>query len=135
MYPLFVNLFCQFRIKYYLCIGNNRRTMNTSSGSHREDVINQVSQLRNQVVPSAKMILFGSQARGDAHAESDWDFVMLLKKDRVTLEDFDRYAFPFVELGWSMGEYFSVKQFTLEDWARRANTPFYQNVLRDGIEL
>lgn len=103
--------------------------------TYKENVIDKVRSLRNEVVPSAKMILYGSQARGDARAESDWDFVMLLNKDKVTREDFDRYAFPFVELGWSMGEYFSVKQYTLEDWAKREYTPFCQNVIRDGIEL
>ena len=29
-----------------------------------------------EVIPGAKVILFGSRARGDSHKESDWDFLI-----------------------------------------------------------
>ncbi|MBX9945343.1 MAG: nucleotidyltransferase domain-containing protein [Reyranella sp.] len=39
----------------------------------------------------AKMVLFGSRARGEAHTESDWDIVVFLA-DNPTMEDRHRLA-------------------------------------------
>ena len=44
-------------------------------------------------------------------------------------------TYPFVLLGLKHGEYFSVKQYTFKDWDKRKGTPFYKNVMREGIEL
>ena len=92
--------------------------------------------LRKATLPQdGKLMLFGSQARGDAHEESDWDFIMLLNKEKIDCEDFDTYAYPFVLLGLKWGEYFSVKQYTFNEWETRKNTPFYNNVMKEGIEI
>ena len=60
---------------------------------------------------------------------------MLLNKPRIEYEDFGRYAYPFVELGITFGEYFSVKQYTTEEWKQRKGTPFYKNVEKEGVEI
>lgn len=39
----------------------------------------------------AKMVLFGSRARGEAHEESDWDIAVFLRAD-PTMEDRHRLA-------------------------------------------
>ena len=71
----------------------------------RKEVIHSIREKAVQVVPSGtRVILFGSQARGDAHEGSDWDVLILMDKARVYNEDFDEVAFPFVELGWEIGE-------------------------------
>lgn len=98
-------------------------------------MVESIKDLKRKVIPSGRMILFGSHARGDARQDSDWDVVMLLNKDKLTSNDFDTYAYPFVEMGWKQGEYISIKQYTVADWEKRKGTPFYQNVTREGIEL
>ncbi len=102
----------------------------------RKEVIHSIREKAVQVVPSGtRVILFGSQARGDAHEGSDWDVLILMDKARVYNEDFDEVAFPFVELGWEIGEVINPLLYTYSDWQKRHFTPFYKNVEQEGIEL
>ena len=65
-------------------------------------VLNSIKQVASQVLPKGSMLyLYGSRARGDAHEGSDWDLLLLLDKPRLEFEDFDKYSYPFVEMGWS----------------------------------
>ena len=102
----------------------------------KDNILQDIASLKATTLPSGgRLLLFGSQARGDAQEESDWDLLMLLNKERITHDDFGIYAYPFVLLGLKHGEYFSVKQYTFKDWDKRKGTPFYKNVMREGIEL
>ena len=102
--------------------------MNTS-------ILEDIRQLKRRLIPNEKLILFGSQSRGDAGPDSDWDLLLLLNKPEITLEDERRYAYPFTKLGWNYGTYLSVKLYSENDWKRRSFTPFYKNVLQDGINI
>ena len=44
----------------------------------REELLERVKQTIHEIEPDADIILYGSRARGDAHPESDWDFLILL---------------------------------------------------------
>ena len=44
----------------------------------RAALLDQVKQTIHEIEPEADIILYGSRARGDAHPESDWDFLILL---------------------------------------------------------
>ena len=81
------------------------------------------------------MLLFGSQARGDADNSSDWDILILLDKERIKNADFDAVAYPIVELGWRLGIEINPLLYTYKDWEKRSFTPFYKNVQKDKIEL
>lgn len=49
----------------------------------KKEVIKSIRDLSQQVMPvGAQVILFGSQARNEAHTESDWDISILLNKKR-----------------------------------------------------
>ncbi|MCL2028746.1 MAG: nucleotidyltransferase domain-containing protein [Bacteroidales bacterium] len=96
-------------------------------------IFEQIRQLKRQIMPNDTAILFGSQARGDAHEKSDWDLLVLLNKDKITYEDENTYAYPFAEMGWDYGTYISVKMYTNKEWQNRSFTPFYHNVQKDGI--
>ncbi|OAV65171.1 putative nucleotidyltransferase [Bacteroidales bacterium Barb6] len=101
----------------------------------REQILKLIRELKRNVLPDEKLILFGSQARKEAHEESDWDLLILLNKPALSPDDYDHYAYPFVELGWKLGEYFSTKLYTETDWKRRSPSLFYKNVQTDGIEI
>ena len=103
----------------------------------KEDVIQRIRETAQSVLPAdARLILFGSQARGDARQDSDWDLLLLIDKDsRITNADFDRFAYPLVDLGWTINEEINPLIYTFHDWEKRKFTPLYKNVETEGVEL
>jgi predicted nucleotidyltransferase len=98
-------------------------------------IFKEIQELKRQILPNEKMILFGSQARGDAREDSDWDLLVLLNKEKRNFnEDFDRYAYPFSEIGDKYGAYISVKVYPKKDWETHPSLLKY-NVEREGIEI
>lgn len=84
---------------------------------------------------NSKAILFGSRARGDARPDSDWDVLILLDKDRITNSDMDEVSYPICEFGWDADMMVNPIMYTMRDWEARRGTPFYKNVMKDGIPL
>lgn len=75
--------------------------------------------------------LYGSRARGEARKDSDWDLLIILDKAEISTEDFDRYGYPFIVLGWQYGADVSPQLYTREEWSQREYTPYYMNVEQD----
>ena len=99
-----------------------------------QQIFNEIQALKRQLLPNEKLILFGSQARGDAHEDSDWDLLVVLdKKGKHNWNDFDIYAFPFEEIGWNYGVAINTLLYTQEEWDKGKIFPFYKNVMREGI--
>lgn len=65
----------------------------------REEVLSRIHHIVHEANPKAEVFLFGSQARGDARADSDWDVLILLDKDQITNEDIDDISYPVRKLG------------------------------------
>ena len=103
---------------------------------NREQIIQLVSQTALRNAPrGTEVILYGSRARGDMRDDSDWDVLVLLDKDRVSLDDIDNIGYPIRELGWEIGEDINPVLYTKKEWAGYAYTPFYKNVEEEGIRI
>jgi predicted nucleotidyltransferase len=99
-----------------------------------QQIFNEIQALKRQILPDEKVILFGSQARGDAREDSDWDLLVLLSKDgKHNWDDFDKYAYPFTEIGWNYGVVINPLLYTQEEWDKGKIFPFYKNITREGI--
>jgi predicted nucleotidyltransferase len=100
----------------------------------REELLTRVKQVVHAVEPEADIILYGSRARGDAHPESDWDFLILLPG---TVDDArtDRVRHRLYELEWDSGEVLSVIVRSHETWDSPLYqiTPFVQHVQAQGV--
>ena len=101
----------------------------------RTEVVNRIAELVHKIVPDAQVILFGSEARGDAHANSDIDVLILLDKPRITRDDFNNVSYSLRELGWEVGEVINPVLYTVKDWTKNSFSLFYKNVMKDGIVL
>ena len=101
----------------------------------RQEIIRSIRDTAAGVMPAgSRLILFGSQARGDASQESDWDLLILLNHtERTNNDDFDRYAYPLVSLGWTLDVEINPILYTDTEWQKRKITPFYHNVEKEGI--
>ena len=85
--------------------------------------------------PDGVAILYGSHARGDWHAASDWDILIILNKDFLEPSDYDAISYPFVLLGCELGQEINPILYTRKEWDMYHGTPFSHNVERDGILL
>ena len=85
--------------------------------------------------PDAEIILFGSRARGDARPDSDWDILILVDREKINIDYYNKIAYPLFDLGWEFDTYISPKLYTKNEWRKRSFTPFYKNVKADGIIL
>jgi uncharacterized protein len=98
-------------------------------------ILKKVKHILKAVAPDARILLYGSRARGDAQIDSDWDILVILNKQKLEPSDYDLISYPVYELGWQEDVMFSVKLYTRSEWVKRSFTPFYKNVERDGIVL
>lgn len=69
--------------------------------SHANRVLDSIKRSLAEHLPKeGKALLFGSQARGDAQVDSDWDILILLNKEKLEPSDYDEVSFPLTMLGW-----------------------------------
>jgi len=98
-------------------------------------ILENIRTLKRQILPNDRLILFGSQARGDARPDSDWDLLVLHnKKKRSFSEDYDEFGYPFAKIGDKYGTYISVKVYNGKEWRSRPSL-FRYNVEKEGIEI
>jgi predicted nucleotidyltransferase len=102
----------------------------------RTDIIDQIKTVMHRTAPTAQTILYGSEARGDANADSDIDLLILIDGEKVTLAEEERITLPLYELELKVGVSISPMVVTKQAWHNRPfKTPFYINVVNEGIVL
>jgi len=101
-----------------------------------QQIFQEIQTLKREILPNEKVILFGSQVRGDAREDSDWDLLVMLNKEkRNFIEDSNKYAYPFTEIGLKYGKTIMAMIYTTKEWKKREITPFYKNIEKEGIEI
>ncbi len=87
--------------------------------------------LAKELKQPVKIIMFGSQARGDAKSDSDIDLLVFLP----SLDSSMIYLASDVawEVGLEAGKVISVIPAEKNEWKRLSASPFYRAVKREGI--
>jgi len=86
--------------------------------------------------PDARIILYGSRARGNPHPESDWDLLILLNKEIINNKTDKNIAYPLYDLELEVGEVITPMIYSQKEWYSKYKvTPFYFNVMKEGIVL
>jgi hypothetical protein len=66
-------------------------------------------------------------------ADSDWDLLILLNKDKITTEVERSITYPLYDLEFEIGEVISPLVYSEKDWnSKYSVTPFYSNVMKEG---
>ena len=102
----------------------------------RKEIVLQIQMLMRRLFPTAEVILYGSEARNEARPDSDIDLLILVDGDKLTLSREDAITTPLYELELQTGVAISPIVMLKKQWANRPMiTPFYLNILKEGIRL
>lgn len=101
----------------------------------RTEIVSRIAQILHTVAPDGKSILYGSEARGEARADSDIDVLIILP------DNYETFAQRKIEITESLYDIelstgVSISPLVvLKSLWERMTTPFTCNVAKDGILL
>jgi predicted nucleotidyltransferase len=101
---------------------------------NRNELTYRVKETVKALDPEARVILFGSNARGDFRTSSDWDF-LILTSSNPTQQYKKAIRDRLIDTELEAGEVISTIIFSQSKWQDYSITPLYKNVIKDGIEL
>jgi predicted nucleotidyltransferase len=103
--------------------------------NNRDEIITKIKQAVKKIETKAKVILFGSRARGEERPDSDWDLLILIPgKAGLKKEQEFRHTLFLLELEYCQA--FSTFVYAEQDWEKTYRvTPLYQNIQKEGMRL
>lgn len=113
-----------------------RRQEGVLTGEERATWLRRIKQTIREVEPEAEVWLYGSQARGDARPESDWD-VLILLDEPVDDEQQETLRRRLLDLELEAGEAISAVIHSRAEWNSPplSITPFHEHVSEEAIKL
>lgn len=100
----------------------------------REHLIDAIKTGLSGLRSGIEVRLYGSEARGEAHEKSDIDLLVLVPKDKVTLQDELEITAPLYDIELKTGILINALILPKREWGRIV-TPFYENVMQDAVAL
>jgi predicted nucleotidyltransferase len=101
---------------------------------NRKELISSVKATVRSVDPLARVILFGSRARGDNNKFSDWDFLILVSQEaneRVKGQIRD----SLIDTELEAEQVISTVIYSQDQWPNYQITPLFQNIIKEGVEV
>ena len=98
----------------------------------RQEITNRVKKSVESVDSKAKVILFGSRARGDFKSNSDWDFLILTSK--ISDESLKRRIREvLIDTELEAEEVINTLIYSQKTWRNYQSTQLYKNITTEGF--
>jgi uncharacterized protein len=101
---------------------------------NRNELTYKVKESVKSIDPKARVILYGSRARGDNKVTSDWDF-LILTSHQVDEPMKKQIRDRLIDTELEAEEVISSLIFSQEKWTDYQITPLYKNISKDGVEI
>lgn len=102
----------------------------------KENIFDQIRNSVKTTAPGARLILFGSYARGEQTEESDIDLLILVDKEQLSYSEQSKITYSLFLVELQYGISISPLIYTKDSWENKHMvTPFYENVNNEGVLL
>jgi predicted nucleotidyltransferase len=102
----------------------------------KNQILEKIKQTIIKNAPQAKVYLYGSRATGNENKYSDWDILILLDTETISSKLEEKITYPLYDIEFETGEMISPKVYSEKEWFSKYKiTPFYKNVMKNGILL
>lgn len=100
-------------------------------------VIEAIRTKAKETLPEGSEVrLFGSRARGEARADSDWDLLILIPgSEKTSWTELRAYAHPFYDIELDMEEEMNIIVHTFDGWENLRYLPLRHNIDKEGVLL
>ena len=100
----------------------------------RTDIVHRIAETMHRIAPTARTILYGSEARGQARHDSDIDLLIVVDEKELTPETELTLRRPLSELEAQTGVAINTLVVLKRVW-ENITTPLTLNINREGIVL
>lgn len=101
---------------------------------YRTEIIDRIREKVRLLPSQVSVILYGSEAKGEARPDSDIDLLILVDREHITEKERQEMINPLFEIEYETGILINPVVMLKKQWGKIV-TPFYVNVMKEGIEL
>lgn len=102
----------------------------------KQHILQLIRQKVSEIDNTAEVILYGSRARGDNKRDSDWDVMILLKRNNVDKKTEQTFRHNMLDLELELGVPISVFVYSKIDWeGKHSVTPLFRSIKKEGIKI
>lgn len=124
--------FYHLKSEIFISLPSNIWNMNIQDP---KNVIGLIRKTVRTADPNARILLYGSRAKGTAHSKSDWDIIVLVSNPDMSFDAKSDIAYDLWWKGLEIGEEVNAFAYTTRQWEEAPPSLFKYNVLREHIEL
>jgi predicted nucleotidyltransferase len=100
----------------------------------RKEILFKIKKTVSELDPGARVILFGSRARGDYGKESDWD-LLILTSIPATEENKRNFRYHLLDIELETEQAISTLIHHHDHWKKFSVTPLYEIIEKEGLEV